>query len=105
MTTREALLDVVARDRHGNPVNDLAASELHVFELGKHGKTTEKRILWMRTIDPHQDESQSETDEDGFRISWGAVCALKATTRYKLAIPVSPEPGYHEVMVKTTRPR
>ncbi len=104
-STREALLDVVARDRHGNTVNDLAANELHVLELGKHGQKTEKRILWMRTIDPRKDESQTEAGDAGLRISSGAVCALNATMRYKLAISASPEAGYHEVQVKTTRPQ
>jgi len=101
--TNEVVLDVVARDRQNNVVADLKRDELEVFEVDSFSILTPHRILSMRTIDPHRDESRAGIEETGFRISTGAVCALNVLTHYELAIPASPEPGYHEVVVKTSR--
>jgi hypothetical protein len=101
--TNEVVLDVVARDRHNNVVADLKEDEFEVVELAKRGKGAPHRILSMRTIDPHRDESNAGRAESGFKISTGAVCALNVMTHYQLAIPASPEPGYHQVVVKTSR--
>jgi hypothetical protein len=101
--SREAVLDVVARDRHNLPITDLAANEFQVYELPKHGVKVARRILYLRTIDPER-KNQEEDATSGFHVSSGAVCALDATAHYQIAIQASSEPGYHTVLVKTTRP-
>lgn len=100
----EVVLDVVARDQHHNPVNDLAEGDFQVFEVGKHADKNPHRILSLRAIDPHKDASRAGASDSGFRISTGAICALNATTHYEIAIQAATEPGYHQVLVKTTRP-
>ncbi|MGB8259428.1 MAG: PA14 domain-containing protein [Terracidiphilus sp.] len=101
--TREAVLDVVARDRHNLPIADLAAGEFQVYEVPNHGGKISRRILYLRTVDPER-KNQEEDATDGFHVSSGAVCALDAAVHYQIAIPASSEPGYHAVLVKTTRP-
>ena len=100
--SREAVLDVVARDRNNLPITDLAANEFQVYEIPKHGRKIPRRILYLRTIDPER-KDQEKDSTDGFHVSSGAVCALDATMHYQIAIQASPEPGYHTVLVKTTR--
>jgi len=101
--TREALLDVVARDRHNLPISDLAANEFFVYEIPEHGSRIARRILSLRTIDPER-KNQEEDATSGFHVSSGAVCALDSAVHYRIAIPASSQPGYHTVLVKTTRP-
>ncbi|UWZ86027.1 PA14 domain-containing protein [Occallatibacter riparius] len=104
INAREAVIEVVATDQHNNPVNDLKQDEFQVFDAGKHADKTPRQMLSMRMIDPHSPNGADASD-NGFRISSGAVCALNATTHYQLAIQAAPEPGYHDVLVKTTRPK
>ncbi len=104
ISANEVVLDVVARDKNNNSVGDLAESEFDVSEPGRHGADkTPRRILSMRVIDPRKDASRAGANEAGFRISSGATCALNATTHYELAIQASQEPGFHQVVMKTTR--
>lgn len=100
--SREALIDVVARDRQNLPIRDLAANEFEVYEIPKRGGAIPHRILYFRTIDPEQRDQEDQAD--GFRISSGAICALDATLHYRITIQASSEAGYHTVLVKTTRP-
>src|SRR5580692_229055 len=71
ITTHEVVIDVLARDRHNNPVTDLAESELQVLEVGKHREKELHRILSVRIIDPHRDGSRAGSTDSGFRISSG----------------------------------
>ncbi len=103
INAREVILDVVARDKNNNPVTDLSENEFQVFEAVKHGDSIPRRVLSMRVIDPRKDASHAGAVASGFRISTGAVCALNATTHYELAIPASNEPGFHQVVIKSTR--
>ena len=105
VTTREVVLDVVARDRNHNPVSDLAENEFQVFDVGKHADKDPKHILSVRLVDPHSDASHAAGHESGFSIRSGATCALSATPHYQLAIPASPEPGFHQILIKSTRPQ
>ena len=100
---REVVLDVIARDKNHNPVGDLAESEFQVFDAGKHADKNPKHILSMRVIDPHTDPSHAGGHESGFSIRSGATCALGATPHYELAIQASPEPGFHQILIKSTR--
>jgi hypothetical protein len=99
---REAVLDVVARDRHNLPITNLAANEFQVYEVPKHGGKIPRRILYLRTIDPER-KNKEEDATSGFHVSSGAVCALDATVHYQIAIQASSQPGFHSVLVKTTR--
>ena len=101
--SREAVLDVVARDRHNLPIADLAASEFQVYEVPDRGARIARRILYMRTIDPEH-QNREEDASSGFHVTSGAVCALDATVHYRIAIQASAQPGFHTVLVKTTRP-
>jgi hypothetical protein len=103
LNAREAVIEVVATDQHNNPVNDLKEDEFQVFDGGKHADKTPRHMLSMRMIDPHA--ASGAANDNGFHISSGAVCALNATTHYQLAIQAAPGPGYHDVLVKTTRPK
>lgn len=101
--SREAVIDVVARDFHNLPIKDLAAGEFEVYEVPKHGGKVPRRIVSLHIIDPEQ-KPQEQDSGSGFRVSSGAVCALDATVHYQIAIQASSEPGFHTVEVKTTRP-
>lgn len=101
--TREAVLDVVARDRQNLPIADLTAKEFEVYELPKHGRPIPLRVLYLRTVDPERKDTE-EGATRGFHVSSGAVCALDAAVHYQIAVPASSQPGYHTVRVKTTRP-
>lgn len=105
INARETVIEVVARDQHNDPVNDLKEDEFQIFDAGKHADKTPRRILSVRPIDPHKDASNAGANDSGFHISSGAVCALNAITHYQIAISAAPEPGYHDVVVKTTRPK
>lgn len=101
--SREAVIDVVARDHHNLPIKDLTADEFEVYEFPEHGGKIQRRILSVRTVDPEQ-TNREEDATSAFHVSSGAVCALDATVHYQIAIPASSEPGYHRVLVKTSRP-
>lgn len=101
--SREAVIEVIARDRHKLTISDLSANEFQVYEIPEHGEKIVRRILYLRTIDPDRKDPDTEL-EGGFHVSSGAICALNASVHYQLAIQASSEPGYHTVLVKTTRP-
>jgi PA14 domain len=101
--SREAVIDVVARDHENLPITNLTANEFEVYEVPKHGGKIPRRILYLRTIDPERKNLEEESS-GGFHVSSGAVCALDAAVHYQIAMQASSEPGYHTVLVKTTRP-
>ncbi len=101
--SHEAVIDVVARDRHNLPITNLAANEFEVYEVPEHGGKIPRRILYLRTIDPER-KNQEEDATRGFHVTSGAVCALDAAVHYQIAIQASSKPGYHTVLVKTIRP-
>jgi hypothetical protein len=103
VTGREVVLDVVARDKNHNPIGDLAENEFQVFQGGKNADKNPIHILSMRVIDPHGPTGQAGGHEGGFSIHSGAICALSFTPHYELTIPASPEPGFHQIAIKTTR--
>lgn len=101
--SREAVIDVVARDRRNLPIANLAAGEFQVYEVPKHGHPIPRHILYIHTIDPGR-KNVEENETSGFHVSSGAVCALDYTLHYQIAIAASSQPGYHTILVKTTRP-
>jgi hypothetical protein len=104
MTTREVVVEVVARDRHNHPVNDLKQDELQVMESGKHSQKQPKRILAFHLIDPATAIERNDHSSAGFRLISGGGCAVSTTMHYDLVYPASSESGYHEILVTTTRP-
>lgn len=105
VTTREVVLDVIARDKNHNPVGDLAENEFQIFDAGKHADKNPKHIISMRVIDPRHDPEAAGEHNGGFSIRSGATCALSATPHYQLAIQAAPEPGFHQILIKSTRPQ
>ncbi len=101
--SREAVIDVIARDRNNLPIANLIADEFQVYEVPRHGRPIPRRILSIRTIDPGR-KNETGNESSGFHVSTGAVCALDAVLHYQIAIPASSNPGYHTILVKTTRP-
>jgi hypothetical protein len=104
MTTREVVVDVVARDRHNHPVNDLKEDELQVMEVGKHSQKLPKSILAFHVIDPAKANERAEQPSAGFRLTSSGGCAVSTTMHYELVYPASSESGYHEILVTTSRP-
>lgn len=100
--TREAGLDVVARDRHNLPINDLTIADFEIYELPERSARIPRRILSLHTVDP-QHPTPDEESTNGFSIHSGAICALNATVHYRITIPASPQPGYHTILIKTKR--
>ena len=76
MTTREVVVDVVARDRHNHPVNDLKEDELQVMEVGKHSQKLPKSILAFHVIDPAKANERAEQPSAGFRLTSSGGCAV-----------------------------
>jgi len=103
ITSREVVVDVIARDKNHNPIGDLAESEFQVFQAGKNADKNPLHILSMRVIDPHSATGLTTGQEGGFSIKSGATCALSATPHYELTVPASAEPGFHQILIKSTR--
>jgi hypothetical protein len=105
--TREVVIDLLATDSHGNPVRDLQASDLTVFELSKSAKKLQRSITAFRIIDPSQTDDSPTDRSTGFRVTAGGGCAVSTTFHYQLAFQptsVGFASGYHEVAVATSRP-
>jgi len=108
VTTREVAIDLLATDSHGNPVRDLQASDLTVFELPKGAKKLPRNISGFRIIDPSQSDDSPTERSDGFHITTGGGCAISTTFHYQLAFqPTSAgfASGYHEVAIASSRPK
>ena len=103
MTTREVVVEVVARDRHNHPVNDLKQDELQVMEIGKHSQKLPKTILAFHVINPATATERAEQPSAGFRLTSGGGCAVSTTMHYELVYQASSESGYHEILVTTSR--
>ena len=107
VSTREVVIDLLATDSHGNPVRDLQASDLTVFELPKTASKLQRNITGFRIIDPSKTEDSPADTSTGFRVNAGGGCAASTTFHYQLAFqPTSAgfASGYHEVAVATSRP-
>lgn len=103
VTTREVVVEVVARDHENHPVNDLTQSEFEIFE-GKHkSKEGLQTVSGFRTID----SSEHSRAEDRLRsvvLPLGGRCEIRSTVHYELAFhPRNWSGGYHTIVVTTTR--
>jgi hypothetical protein len=107
VSTREVVIDLLATDSHGNPVRDLQASDLTVFEFPKSANKLQRNITGFRIIDPSQTDDSPTDGSTGFRVTAGGGCATSTTFHYQIAFePTSAgfTGGYHEVAVATSRP-
>ena len=118
VTTREVLLDLIALDRHNQPVLDLKPDELQVSEAAEP-ETKKKRkkreqqstapadidpITSLSIVDPNKAPSSADEARTGFRIM--ASCLERSTTHYLLAFHPGPDgwnSGHHRIAVATTR--
>ena len=102
--TRMVIVEVVVRDREDNPVRDLTAKDLRVFEtIGESKKLPEKIASFRPITEPvAQDADRSK----GIVLGWlhKSFCAL--TGAYELSYYLSPETrkdGLHRISVTTSR--
>jgi hypothetical protein len=104
LTTREVLVEVVARDRQNHPVNDLTQSELEVFE-GKHKSAEgQKAISGFRIIDPTIVPSPADALRTSVVLPLGGRCEIRSTVHYEIAFhPGNWASGYHSIIVTTSR--
>ncbi|HEY0796046.1 MAG TPA: hypothetical protein VGD64_09720, partial [Acidisarcina sp.] len=104
VTTREVLVDVVATDSHGHPINDLIASDFQVFEVGGHSHKVRRMVSAFRVIDPA--EPVANAPSSGLRVTLGGGCAASTMLHYQLAYHPSADAwksGFHEVRLTTSR--
>ena len=104
MTTREVVVEVVATDRHKHPVSDMRESDFQIFEVKKWSQKTPQNISAFHVIDPALARSHLDAPSAGFRLTSGGGCAVSTTFHYQLAFNASPDSGYHEILVTTSRP-
>lgn len=114
ITTREVLIDLIALDRHNQPVLDLKPDELQVTEATESESTNKRersrnpptdpgiaaRISSLPVFDPKQTAGQART---GLRIQ--ASCLERSTVHYLLAFHpgLSGSAGYHRIAIATSR--
>ena len=119
VTTREVLVDLIALDRHNQPVLDLKSDELRVSE-GAEPETKKKRnqyshdsiaspsvdpITSLSIFDPNDPTFVQHDTRTGFRIL--ASCLERSTVHYLLAFHPGPSgwtSGYHHMAITTNRP-
>ncbi len=106
VSTREALVDVIAVDSHDRPIADLTASDLQIVErIGhSHAHDADVSVSSFRLIDPTADLTSANSGSlspGGFRIAANESCLQRQTVHYELAYHPGPEvaewisPGGH----------
>ncbi|MGP0019849.1 MAG: PA14 domain-containing protein [Candidatus Sulfotelmatobacter sp.] len=104
VVTRMVIVEVVVRDTADNPVRDLTAKDLRVFETIGASKKLPEKIASFRSIT--EPLTQSADRSKGIVLGWlhKSYCALTGT--YELSYYLSPETrkdGLHRISVATTR--
>ena len=119
VTTREVLVDLIALNRHNQPVLDLKPDELQVSEAAEPGpkKKHEKQshnliapvsvdpITSLSIFNPSDPISSQDDKRTGFRIL--ASCLERSTVHYLLTFHPGPSgwtSGYHRIVITTSRP-
>lgn len=104
VTTREVVVEVVARDRHNHPVTDLRASDFAITEDQHHSQSAPSPISGFRVIDPDAEESTGSSVMKGVMLPLGGRCEIRSTVHYELAFhPENWSSGYHTIRVTTKR--
>jgi len=120
VTTREALIDLIAFDDHNHPVADLKPEDLTVsewwaarseYDSSEKGPDTSvppdaetAPVTSLHTIDPAAPQKSPGDTQAGFQIS--VSCLERSTLHYQLAIrPVQNgwKSGFHRIVIQTTR--
>jgi hypothetical protein len=104
IVTREATIEVIARDSLNAPIDYMKQEDFQVFEVGPNPQKTPLRILGFRMVDPASAESSAESSVGGFRVVRAGGCAISSAVHYEISIPAGKESGFHEVKVTTPRP-
>lgn len=120
ITTREVLVDLIALDRHNQPVLDLKPDELQVSERAELEKVDSRKkkrkndpiprlsvtpITSLSMFDPNNPTSTQHEARTGFRLL--ASCLVRSTVHYLLAFHPGPDAwtsGFHHIDISTTRP-
>jgi hypothetical protein len=106
VTAREVVVEVVARDHEGHPVNDLTRNDFEAFEGTRTSKDGTKRFTGLPTIDPASDTDASADHPKSVVLPLGGRCEIRSTVHYELAFhPSRWTSGYHSNTVSTTRAR
>lgn len=106
VSTREVVVDLLARDRHDQPVTNLAAEELQVFELDAKHTDVAQHITSLRLVPAQMGEGASAS-ASSLHVQLGSGCAENATAHYELTYRVGAEQmrdGEHRLVVTSTRP-
>lgn len=106
VTTREVVIELVARNRDNQPVNDLKETDLQIFEIPKHSQKLLRKITSFHIVDPSVEEADGSASTGSFQIKLGGGCAVSTTFHYRVAFQPSSEgwkSGYHEILVTTPR--
>ena len=74
VTTREVVVELVARDRNNYPVRGLKESDLQVFELAEHSGKQSRSISSLRVVDPALEKTRADLSSGGFKITLGGMC-------------------------------
>lgn len=105
VTTREVVVEVVARDHRNHPVTDLDRTEFSIFEGTGKSKADPKTISGFRTIDPSSEGFNSYDASGSVVLPLGGRCEIRYTVHYEIAFhPTNWTSGYHSIVVTTTRP-
>ena len=106
VTTREVVIEVVARDHDDHPVNDLTENDFQIFESTHKSKDEMKEISAFRKIDPAAETNNLGDRGQGVVLPLGGRCEIRSTVHYEIAFhPAQWTSGYHTMLVTTTRKR
>lgn len=104
VTTREVVVEVVARDRHSHPVSDLKESDFAITEDQHRSQSASISISAFRVIDPDAEQSAGSSLAEGVMLPLGGRCETRSTVHYELAFhPANWSSGYHAIRITTKR--
>lgn len=108
--SREVLVDVVALDQQNHPVPDMQQADFQIFELAKRAQIP-REITAFLTVDPTSQLTSSSvapvTASSAHPATPGESCATHSSLHYRLAFRAdysSWPPGFHNILVTTSRP-
>ncbi len=107
ITTREVLIDVIARNRRNQLVKDLKLSDFQVYEILGRGRKAPMPLAALRAVNPSAGQQDDSTPLSGFRVSLGGICAARTNWHYVLAWHPNAAGwtgGYHRILIRTDRP-
>jgi hypothetical protein len=104
VTTREVLVEVVARDRSNRPITDLKLEDFQVFEGTHKDSTSIRRVTGLRVVDPDSEEEEGNVKPSLTVLPLGGRCEIRSALHYVLAFhPEGWAAGIHTVRVVVKR--